>query len=141
MNANRMTAGIKNLLRLIPKPHKPSKDNLILLIISFFLAVFLWAYLVSNIVADYSPAFSNIRVTSNLANTKAADYRLQLLKESQQALENMTVNCTIRGNRADIGGLKRSQLEAYVDYDSVLNVSSRICRSASARRRDGNSTT
>lgn len=123
MNQNQIAARLKNILRLVPKPHKPSKDNLILLIISFFLAVFLWAYLVSNIVADYSPSFTNIRVISNLSNTKAADFRLQLLKESQQALENLTVNCTIRGNRADIGGLKRSQLEAYVDYDSALNVS------------------
>lgn len=94
---------------------KLSSKNILLLIVSFLIALFAWAYIASSIATDYSKSFSNLPVTIDTAGTKAESLRLSVLDPP----ESLTVNATIYGNRTDIGGMNKNDLEAYVDFSAV----------------------
>ena len=117
MQIKQIPGRLRTLLSVLPKPHKPSKENLFLLIVSLASAMLLWAY----IVPDMTPHITDIPVSCDLTGTRAEDYALQLLPESEAALREMTVTADIEGNRAAIGGLNKKNLEAYVDFDKVSN--------------------
>ena len=104
----------------IKKPRKLKRSDISLIVLSFICALFLWAYIASNIASDITPQFRDLPITIDTANTQAERLGLKLLPESEEELQNLTVTCTIYGNRAAIGGLTRSDLEAYVDFDSDI---------------------
>ena len=115
MQIKQIPERLRALLSTLPKPHKPSKANLFLLIVSFAAAVVIWGLL----VPDTTPHISGIPVSCDLTGTKAEDYALQLLPESEAALKELTVTADIEGNRTAIGGFNRSNLVAYVDFDDM----------------------
>lgn len=97
---------------------KLTTQNIILLIISFLIALFAWAYIASSIATDYSKSFSNLPVSVDISGTKAEGLGLSILNDD---LDKLTVNATISGNRADIGGLNKNDLVAYVDFSGTTN--------------------
>ncbi len=112
----------KRLIALLPNPKKIEKANLILLGISFVVAVFLWAYLASTLLDDYDVMFQRVPLVSDLTDTQAAANGLQLLSESADALADITVDCSVHGSRTVYGGLKKSDVVAYVDYSAASDV-------------------
>lgn len=111
MTKNKPLSTVRTWLR------KVSTRNVLLLIVSFLIALFAWAYIASSIATDYSKSFSNIAVKIDTAGTKAESYKLSVLDSP----ESLTVNATIKGNRTDIGGLNKTDLEAYVDFSSAAD--------------------
>lgn len=97
---------------------KLTTQNIILLVISFLIALFAWAYIASSIATDYSKSFSNLPVTVDISGTKAEGFGLSVLNTD---LDKLTVNATISGNRTNIGGLNKNDLIAYVDFSGVTN--------------------
>lgn len=115
MHIKQLPGRLRALLSALPKPHKPSRANLFLLLVSFAAAVLIWAL----IVPDMKPHYTDIPVIADLTDTKAEDYDLQLLPESEAALAELKVAADIVGNRTAIGGLSKKDLVAYVDFDDV----------------------
>ena len=115
MHIKQLPGRLRALLSALPKPHKPSRANLFLLLVSFAAAVLIWAL----IVPDMKPHYTDIPVIADLTDTKAEDYDLQLLPESEAALAELKVAADIVGNRTAIGGLSKNDLVAYVDFDDV----------------------
>ena len=97
---------------------KLSTKNVLLLIVSFLIALFAWAYIASSISTDYSKSFSNIPVTLDTAGTKAEELGLSVLDPPEKEL---MVNATVAGNRTDIGGLNKNDLVAYVDFSNITD--------------------
>ena len=104
----------------IKKPRKLKRSDITLIVLSFICALFLWAYIASNIASEVTPQFRDLPITVDTTNTQAERLGLMLLPESAEELQTLTVTCTVYGNRAAIGGLTRSDLEAYVDFDSDI---------------------
>ncbi|MBR6107331.1 MAG: hypothetical protein IKQ39_04905 [Oscillospiraceae bacterium] len=100
---------------------KPTRTDLFYLILSFLIAFFFWVYIAAKISPDTSVSLSNIPVVVDIAGTKAAGYDLSIIDyETGSEGKKITVNCTIRGSRTSIGGLTRSDVVAYVDFDSTV---------------------
>ncbi len=100
------------------KLHKPTRPDLILLILSFLAAFFLWVYIASQISPNYEVSISGIPVVVDISGSKAESYKLSVLSYENE--DNLKVNCTIKGNRTVIGGLSRGDVVAYVDFDSTV---------------------
>ena len=113
-------AAAKELLSELPirKPRKLKRSDITMLILSLIFALFIWVYIAVTFYSETSPKFTKLPVTADITNTKASNYGLQLLPESEEYINSLTVDCTLVGNRASIGGLSRSDLEAYIDFDS-----------------------
>lgn len=102
--------------RFLKKPgwlHRPTRSDLLLMIASLFIAALLWAYIASR--SGYSLKFTNIPVIVDTTDSKAGGYRLTALSP---ATGELTVNAELSGSRTEIGGLSKSDLEAYVDFDT-----------------------
>lgn len=123
MANNQTASAVKQMLEHIRKP-KLQRNDIITMALSFFGALFLWVYIVSSISSDYTVSFSKLPVTADLTGTRTESLDLDLLPESEELLASLTVDCTISGTRAAIGALSRSDVEAYVDFDT--NVSDTI---------------
>lgn len=112
-NAKEFAAGLP-----LPKPRKLHKSDIITIVTSFLCAMVLWVYIASEVATDYTVTFNDLPVTVDLTDTRAADYKLNLLPESRALAAELTVDCTIEGTRTAYGALGRNDLEAYVDFDS-----------------------
>ena len=104
----------------LPKKRKLQRHDIVSIVLSFIIALFLWVYIASSIMTDYSVSFSKIPVKVDLTGTRAESLELNLLPDSEEELEDLSVDCTIRGTRAALGALKRSDVEAYVDFDTTV---------------------
>ena len=121
MQLKETKAAAKELLSELPikKPRRLKRSDFTMLIFSFVTALFLWVYIASSIMPDVKKQYK-LPVKADLTGTRAESYRLSLLPESAEKLANMTVDVTITGTRAAIGGLKYTDCEAYVDFDSDI---------------------
>lgn len=111
----------KSILSKLPiqKLRKLKRADIAWLILSFIFALFIWAYIASTITTDFNTKFSKLTIMEpELANTKAGRFGLQILPDSMEAIAQTNVECTIYGTRASIGGLSRSDIEVYIDFDS-----------------------
>lgn len=95
--------------------HKPTRSDLMLMILSFVMAFFIWVYIATIVSGNYSVSFSDLPITVDISNSRAAAYGLSVLSPET---ESLNVDVTVSGGRANIGGLNRSDLEAYVDFNS-----------------------
>ena len=103
----------------IKKLRKLKRADILLLVLSFICALFLWAYIASTITTDFYTKFSKLSIKEpQLANTKAGRFGLQILPDSAEEIQLTNIDCTIYGTRASIGGLSRSDIEVYIDFDS-----------------------
>ncbi len=101
------------------KKRKFKQSDIMLMILSFICALFLWVYIASTITLDFHIQFSKLAIMEpELVATKAGRFGLQILPESIEEIHSTNVNCTIYGSRASIGGLSRSDIEVYIDFDS-----------------------
>ncbi len=98
---------------------KPTRNDLIYLILSFLVAFFLWVYIASQISPNYEITINGVPVVVDIRGTKAdLEYGLSVIPSEND--DKLKVNCTIKGNRTAIGGLSRSDIVAYVDFDSTV---------------------
>ncbi len=104
----------------LPKPHKLSRIDIITLIASFLFALLLWTYIAANVMQEYTVQLNSIPLIFDITNSRAASYNLNLTPESQDTLENMTVDGTVSGSRSMYGALKSSDVVAYVDFNSTV---------------------
>ena len=119
MKLNQFLNRLRSLPAALPKLKKPKKADWFLLIVSFAAALILWVNLAPTISV---PTFY-IGVSGDLSETKAdLEYNLQLLPESADELNKLSVECTINGPRTLVGGLSEKNVEAYVDYDEASDV-------------------
>ncbi|MBQ8921638.1 MAG: hypothetical protein IJ060_05695 [Oscillospiraceae bacterium] len=102
----------------LPKLHKPTRTDLILLILSFLAAFFIWVYIASQISPNYEVSISGVPVVVDISGSKAEGYGLSVISYENEG--KLKVNCTIKGNRTVIGGLSRGDVVAYVDFDSTV---------------------
>ena len=140
MQLKETTAAAKELLSELPirKPRRLKRSDVILLIASFICALILWVYIASTITPDLSPTFRDLPITVDLTNTQAERLGLMLLPESDAELQNLNVTCTIYGSRTAIGGLSRSDIEAYVDFDSdIMDMTGMQTLPIKVRRKNG----
>lgn len=101
-----------------PQKRKLKRSDITLMILSFVCALFLWVYIASSTL-DFQTQFSKLTIKEpELTATKAGRFGLQLLPESLEEILATNVDCTIYGTRASIGGLSRSDIEVYIDFDS-----------------------
>lgn len=108
------------LFRLL-KLRKLQRRDIVQIIISLLCALFLWVYISSTIVPDFSRTFK-VPVKVDISGTRAEGYELSLLPtENNTTLQDMTVVATIYGVRAEIGALTSSEVVVYVDFDSVTD--------------------
>jgi len=103
----------------LPKLKKPTRPDLILLILSFLAAFFLWVYIASQISPNYEVSISGVPVVVDISGSKAQSYGLSVISYENE--DKLKVNCTIKGNRTVIGGLSRGDVVAYVDFDSTVS--------------------
>lgn len=115
MKLNQIPKRLGGLLSALPKPHKPGRENLFLLIVSFLAAVLLW----TNLVPDDPKKWTLDGISVDLTDTQAESYNLKLLPESEAALSAQKVKVSIEGNKTAIGGLTKDDVEVYVDYEKV----------------------
>ncbi|MBQ9905313.1 MAG: hypothetical protein IJM46_00895 [Oscillospiraceae bacterium] len=122
MQLKETKAAAKELLSELPirKPRRLKRSDITMLILSLVFALIIWLYIAVTIYTETSPKFTKLPITADITNTKASNYGLQLLPESEEYIQSMTVDCTLVGNRAAIGGLSRSDLEAYIDFDTDI---------------------
>ena len=109
----------KNVHEFLKKPrwlHRPTRSDLTLMIISLITAFFIWVYIATNVSGNYSLSFRELPITVDITNSRAAGYGLSVLAPDSDAL---SVDVTVSGSRANIGGLNRNDLEAYVDFNST----------------------
>lgn len=109
MSEEKTGSGFRNGL------HRFGRSNIVLLVFSLLIALFLWVYIVSSIDSDFSEKFSNIPVEIDPSGSLAESYGLTLLSPDPDET-SLTVDAEVFGARADIGGLSSSDLEAYVDF-------------------------
>ena len=110
--------GIKPLSHMRKWLNHITKQNIFLIVISFLIALFAWAFIASSVNPDYSKSFNGLDVTVDTAGTQAEGMGLSVL---DSAVNDLTVDVTIAGNRTDIGGLNKSDLIAYVDFSTVTD--------------------
>ena len=103
--------------RALRTRYRPTRNNLIWMIVSLVLALFLWVYIATTISGTYSLSFTELPIVINAENSRAAGFGLSVLSPPS---ESLTVDVTISGSRATIGGLSRDDLEAYVDFNSTV---------------------
>lgn len=94
-----------------------SKGELLWVALSFFLSVLLWAYIASEISPGFEAEFSDIPVAVDITGTKAEEYELSVISQN---IEDPKIDVTLIGNRSDLGGLKKEDISAYVDFDAML---------------------
>lgn len=111
------SSALAELLGHIRLP-KLQRSDIVILVLSFLIALVLWVYIVSSITTDFSVSFSKLPVTYDLTGTRTENLDLNLLPESEEMLSELTVDCTIAGTRAALGALTRADVEAFVDFDS-----------------------
>lgn len=99
---------------------KPTQSDLRLFVVSFFAAVCLWVFIASTVSSSHTIPIYDVPVTYNTAGTKAEDYGLSLFG-ADNTLDDLTVDCVISGDRSEIGGLTRRDVEAYVDFDAITD--------------------
>ncbi len=102
-------------LRLPHWLHKPTRSNLIWMILSLFISLFIWVYIATNVSGNYSVSFSDIPIVLDTSNSTAADYGLSVISPESGS---MSTNVTVTGSRTVYGGLNRDDIEAYVDFNS-----------------------
>ncbi|MBQ3939493.1 MAG: hypothetical protein II723_00120 [Oscillospiraceae bacterium] len=105
--------------RFLKKPgwlHRPTRSDLLLMIASLFIAALIWAYIASR--SGFSLRFSNIPVVVDTTGSKAEGMRLTAMSP---ASGDVTVNAELSGNRTEIGGLSKNDLEAYIDFDAGIS--------------------
>lgn len=122
MRRNEIFANIKEIAAGLPLPkfRKLNKADVILIVTSFLCALVLWIYIAAEVTTDFSLHFDHLPVTIDLTGTRAESYHLDLLPESRQFAESLTVDCDIDGTRAAIGALTSLDVEAYIDFDSTV---------------------
>lgn len=120
MAKNDRTETVKRIFEHIPL-RKLQRNDLFTMALSLVGALVLWVYIVSSISSDYTVSFSKLPVKADLTGTRTESLDLDLLPESEEMLSELTVDCTISGTRAAIGALSRSDVEAYVDFDTGVS--------------------
>jgi len=120
-NKNENSSGsLISKLRL-PRFRKPTRTDLVYLILSFLIAFVFWVYIAAKISPDTSVSLSGIPVVVDITDSKAAGYDLSVISyEGETDGKTLTVDCTIHGSRTSIGGLNRSDVVACVDFDSTV---------------------
>lgn len=106
--------------------HKPTRSDLLLLIASLVLALFIWVYIATSVSTNYSLSFSDVPITVDISNSRAAAYGLSVVSPQD---DDLSVDVTISGSRANIGGMNKSELEAYADFNSAT-ISDKVGRQA-----------
>lgn len=124
MQRNEIKAAAKGILSELPLPktRRLKRNDFVTLGLSLVLALILWVYIASIIAPDFSVEFRDLPVTVDLTGTRAQQYDLDILPESQSAAADLKVSCTIYGTRASLGGLKRADCEVYIDFDEVSDI-------------------
>lgn len=124
----------KNITHLY---RSPKYEKLRLWILSFALACIAWLYITAKVSPSMMKSFQKVPIiASDVAGTKAESYGLMPMLDKN--IETPTVEVVIQGKRTAIGGLtKRSDIEAYVDYNSAIDRVGKQTLPIKLRRLDG----
>lgn len=91
------------------------KEKLIRLLLSVLIAFGLWVYVVTVVSPESEATFHNIQVKSVYGSEEVLQNKGLMLTSA----ELPTISVRLRGNRADLNGLKNSDITAEVDLSKV----------------------
>lgn len=114
--------------------HKPTHENLKLLIISFLGACVLWLYIATRISNSMTLQFSGVPIQTDMTGMRAESYGLRVMTDEE---EIPTVNVTISGKRTSIGAVTKEDVIAYVDFDAAADQIGTQTLPIKLKRKDG----